>query len=479
MSHNRYLSLAMPMKEIVAVNDAINETTDITSIQITLVTSSFQPIALEYLFLLRQFNTVEINHYLKKILAKQCANDEMKKKCLEQSHHQIFWLSKQIWAQNKRLAKPWQNSKLSLNRHRKLANHYLRELAMVSGSQAYIIAEKAANILLNVLENNENDYLSYFEMAWLNLNYLDNKQSAEHFLELAIQKSEKQHPLFAQFAKRHLAHIYYLQADYAIAASTMLDVLNDALYPEPEHQYEYARYLAMAGEHDLAKLYLEQTIEKTPIYLLFAQSEKDLLSIYDLDAFLESYHQETLKNITWEAERQWFESDLARLSLPQDFDSTDVFNEVLKKEQSNIKQQPLLLLKQEEKSLPKKLLSKVQTQLLNSLEYEERSYLERIQQKNLQWRGVNKIGGFLLHSSVVLLLAIFFVLMGKFIIIALGLGNTFRFDETIGQVFLLVLLLASSGAYLFQLKPLGMKKLFKQTHLFQSAILDVRQGIKE
>ncbi|MGV6810119.1 MAG: tetratricopeptide repeat protein [bacterium] len=479
MSHNRYLSLAMPMKEIIAVNDDINETTNDTSIEVTLATTSFQPIVLEYLFLLKQFNAVEINSYLKKLLREQCANDALQKKCFDHSQPQIFWLSKQIWAQNKRLSKPWQSKKLSLNRQRKLANHYLYELTHLSGSQAYGIAEKAANILLNVIESHPSDYLSYFEIAWLNLNYLDNLAKAEHFFEVAIQKSEKQHPAFAGFAKRHLAHIYYLQTEYRIAASTLLDVLNDDLYPEPEHQYEYARYLAAAGEHDLAKLYLEQTVEKTPIYLLFAQNEKDFLSIYDLDEFLECYHQETLKNITWEAERQWFESDLARLSLPQDFDSTDVFNEILKEEQSQIKQQPLLLLKQEEKSLPKKLLNKVQTQLLTMLEHEEKNYLERIQQKNIQWRGINKIGGFLLHTSVVLLLAIFFVLMGKVIILGLGLGNTFRFDETIGQVFILVLLLAGAGAYLFQLKPLGMKKLFKQTHRFQSAILDVRQGIKE
>lgn len=479
MLHDRYLSLAMPMKEIIAVNDDINENTDDSSIEVTLATTSFQPIVLEYLFLLKQFNAVEINDYLKKLLSAQCVNNTMQQKCLEHSQHQVFWLGKQIWAQNKHLSKPWQSSKLSLNRHRKLANHYLHELTHLSGSQAYSIAEKASNILLNIIESHQSDYLNYFEIAWLNLSYLDNLPKAEHFLEVAIQKSEKQHPAFAQFAKRHLAHVYYLQEEYHIAASTLLDVLQDELYPEPEHQYEYARYLAVAGEHDLAKLYLEQTIEKTPIYLLFAQVEKDFLSIYDLDEFLECYHQETLKNITWEAERQWFESDLARLSLPQDFDSTDVFNEVLKEEKNQIEQQPLLLLKQEEKSLPKKLLNKVQTKLLAMLEHEEKNHLERIQQKNLQWRSINKIGGVLLHTAVILLLAIFFVLMGKVIILGLGLGNTFRFDETIGQVFILVLLLAGVGAYLFQLKPLGMNKLFKQTHRFQSAILDVRQGIKE
>lgn len=385
------------------------------------------------------------------------------------------------------LAPPERVQRLSVNRHRKQADDYLQSLvidwlklngsvhsnALSNDQYTARLAEHALLKLINVVEE---DYMAYFEIAWLNLFFLDNYAKAEQYFEIAVQFSEKKSPLFARFAKRHLAFVYYKQQEYVIAANTMLDILNEQLYPNPEYQYEYARYLAMAGDHELSKIYLEQVTEKLPIYLLLAQMENDFLKIQDLGDFIQQYRAETMFQICQETYRQWYACRLAKLSLPDDIDCSRVFEDTLKAQQTHIQKQSLVVVKQQENALPKNVIHLVQTKLINTLEHKEKACLQEIESKKSKWRGVNKIGGFLLHAAAVLLLAVLFVLMAKFIIITLGWGNTFRFDETVGQVFILVLALGGVGSYLFQSQPLGMKKLFKQTYRFQSAIVDVRQG---
>jgi hypothetical protein len=75
----------------------------------------------------------------------------------------------------------------------------------------------------------------------------------------------------------------------------------------------------------------------------------------------------------------------------------------------------------------------------------------------------------LIHAASILLLATLFVLASKYILVAVGLGASFYFDELTSKTFVAVLFLGMIGTYLLRSQPFGVKRLFQKSLLFKNA----------
>lgn len=465
MSQAMKLSLAKPAKEVSHMKFICPP---------RLKSFGLRRMTFEYASSIKNLSAIDISNYLLEELEWRLKERKDLIPCLEGIGDQLIRVGKGLETQYNQF-----RDNISCDQDRDRINAQLLNLINADKADQLLAQQIEISLLRRVRLNQEEDPLSYFEIAWLNIFYLNNYLKAEQYLEACIQFSTHAEFKLTQLAKRHLAYVYYLQKEYEIAASTQLDVLNAELYPEPEYQYEYARYLAISGDADLAKVYLEQAIDKFPFYLLLIQLEPDFIAIKDMSAFLSRYRNETLQHIWKQTKEKWGECRLADVDLPEELNSEQVFFNTLKRQQRYIQEQPFILVKKNEKVLANSVIRQVKTDIIHHLQSEEHACQQQIEEKKMKWQGVNKVGGMLLHAAAVLLLAVLFVLMMKFIIIAVGLGNTFRFDEAIGQFFILVVVLASVGSYLFQSKPLGTKRLFKRSYAFKNAITNVEQVVGE
>jgi hypothetical protein len=352
----------------------------------------------------------------------------------------------------------------------RLANYALMQVLDSEGTEQLSAIQSAQDLLKCAIEKNPKNYQARFDLAWLALFYLYDYDSAEYHFLLAAQTAQKNNHLFALFAQRHLAKARYEKGDYQGAESAMSDVLNTTLHPDPEYQYEYARYLAAMGELKLASLYLEQAIEKLPIYYTQASVEPDFKNKGIIRHLLSSYKQQSLKYIREQSQHAWQRCQLSTLELPKEISSRRVFQETCQKHEQEIQKHPFVIVKKNQPQITAQLLKYAKEALLIQLVNEEKHCQNKIVHKRSKWKFVNKSGGFLLHAASILLLAIVFVLTAKYMLVAFGLGASFYFTELTSKVFVAVLFLGILGAYLFRSQPFGLKRLFQKSLLFKNAM---------
>ena len=455
---------------------------------IPLQTPTFHRIDIEYIAVLKAYNAKKIATHLITGL-----NDNLhtaSKSFVWESHidTQLDQIISRIALHSSRLLPDIRNThqdhsgKLSNRRYIKrelpeerLASHALLQVLNSQADNQASAIESAQNLLQRAIQKNSNNYQAQFDLAWLALFYLHDYEQAEYHFLLAAQIAQKNNHLFALFAQRHLAKARYEKGDYQGAESAMSDVLNTTLHPDPEYQYEYARYLSATGELKLASLYLEQAIEKLPIYYTQASVEPDFENKGIISHLLSSYKEQSLKYIREQSQDAWQRCQSSALELPDEISSKQVFQETCQKHEQEIQKHPFVIVKKNQQQITAQLLSYAKEALLTQLAHGEQHCMKRIVHKRSKWKFVNKSGGVLIHIASVLLLAILFVLAAKYVLVAVGLGAAFYFNELTSKVFVLVLFLGLLGTYLFRSQPFGIKRLFQKSLRFKNAMNSVHK----
>lgn len=357
----------------------------------------------------------------------------------------------------------------------RLANYAILDVIKSDTSISIQAAKHAIELITQSLDENSDNYKAHFELAWLQLFFLKNYKQAESHFIISVQQSRHKNPLFSLFSLRHLAKLRYEKRDYTGAESAMSEVLNKTMHPDPEYQYEYARYLAAAGELKLSAMYLEQAIEKLPIYYMQATVEPDFKGKGIISQLLTTYKEQSLIYIREKSEEAWQQSKLANLDLPKEISTHRVFKETCEKHEAEIKKHSLVIVKKSRAQINEQLLKRSKEALLTELIDKENQYMKKIVHKRTHWKLINKSGGVLIHAATVLLLATLFVLVAKIILTSVGLGSVFYFEEVTGQAFLAVMILGLAGFYLLRSQPFGVKKLFQKSLLFRDAMTVVHK----
>ena len=446
----------------------------------------FHRIDIEYIVVLKAYNKTKISEYLIAGLKNNLHTATQSFVWESQVDTQLEQIVSRIALHSSRLLPDIRNSyqddvskvnKLSNRRYIKrerpeerLANCALIQVLNAQGAEQLSAIKAAQNLLRRAVQKNPSNYQIQFELAWLALFYLQDYDTAKNHFVLAIHYSRKNNHLFMLFAQRHLAKTCYEKGDYKGAERIMSDVLNMTLHPDPEYQYEYARYLAAMGELKLASLYLEQAIEKLPIYYTQASIEPDFQNKGIIRHLLSSYKEQSLKYIREQSQTAWQHCKLSRLELPKEISSQRVFQETYAKHEYEIKKHPFVIVKKNQQQMMAQLFNNAKEALLTQLINEEKHCLKKIVHKRSNWKVVNKSGGFLIHAASILLLAILFVLAAKYVLLALGLGASFYFNELTSKVFVAVLFLGILGTYLLRSQPFGVKYLFQKSLLFKNAM---------
>ena len=450
---------------------------------IPMETAIFHRIDIEYIAVLKAYNTDKISKHLITGLKDNLQAASKSFVWEAQIYTQLEQIISRIALHSSRLLPGIRNSYQddggkSFNRRyikrerpeERLANHALLQVLDSPVEHQGAAIQSAQHLLQRAIQKNPKNYQAQFDLAWLALFYLHDYDCAEQHFLLVAQNAQKSNHLFALFAQRHLAKARYEKGDYQGAESAMSDVLNTTLHPDPEYQYEYARYLAAMGDLKLASLYLEQAIEKLPIYYTQASAEPDFKNKGIISHLLSSYKAQSLKYLREQSQHAWQRCQLSALELPKEISSKQVFQETYQKHEQEIQKHPFVIVKKNQQQITTQLLNYAKEALLTQLVNEEKHCLKEIVHKRSNWKFVNKSGGVLIHAASILLLAILFVLTAKYILIAVGLGASFYFNELASKVFVLVLFLGILGTYLFRSQPFGMKRLFQKSLLFKNAM---------
>jgi len=443
----------------------------------------FQRIDIEYISLLKDYDEKTISQIISSNLKNNLKQATSSYIWEQQLSSQVDQISSRLVFQRAGLLKQTQLSqqtpqsnlaKQQYNRHSLLNDRLGKNLilAVLEADEKHkpVVTQDAIKRLTQVISRAKDNYQLHFDLGWLYLFYQNNYTQAEKYFEIAVQQASTRNSLFALFASRHLAKAHYLNGNYKKAEAVMTEVLNSTFNPDPEYQYEYARYLAAMGELKLASMYLEQTIEKLPIYYTQATLEPDFYSKGIISQLLQTYKEQTLIYIREQYTQTWQQSRLAKLELPEDLSTQQLIQESCEKYEAEIKKHPLVIVNNNREQVKQQLIKYSKEALLTELIDKETYYMKAIGIKRDAWKRINKSGGMLIHAASILLLGTLFVLAAKFVLVSLGLGTVFYFEEVTGRAFIGVLILGFLGSYLLKSQPFGIKKLFRKSLLFRDAM---------
>lgn len=428
----------------------------------------FQRIDIEYIVALNNESEASINHRLVSGLQNNLEQANKRHTWEQQLESQIDHISARLITQNHTLFEQ-NTSKQPIEK--------TLVLSVLKADESHVSAtvQSAIKKLHQVISDNKENYYVSFALAWLYLFYQNNYVEAEKYFEVAMQQAHHKDSHFFLFASRHLAKTHYLNGDAPAAEAIMIEVLNSSLHPDPEYQYEYARYLAAMGELKLSSLYLAQAIEKLPIYYMQATVEPDFQSKGIISQLLSTYKEQSLKYLREQYKETWRESNLDKLDLPEGLSTKQAFQASCKQHEEKINKHALVIVKNNREHIKQQLLKHSKETLLTELIHKEAEYIKAIGNKRDKWRWVNKSGGVLIHAASVLLLGTLFVLAAKFILVSLGLGTVFHFEEVTGRAFLGVIVLGFMGFYLLKSQPFGIRKLFQKSLRFRDAMTTVHR----
>ncbi len=349
------------------------------------------------------------------------------------------------------------------------ANRNLTEIFTHTESVVQPRLALAEHLLQNTLKINHKDYQAHFELAWLYLFLLERLPEAEVHFKLAARYAQRIDPVLAVLALRHLADTRYSLGKFSEAVHTAQRLLQlDS--SDLEYTYEYARYLAASGEEQLAARTLSQVIYQSPLYYLQAQSEPDFAHNATIQTILHDLHAVQVRHIHFQVQTHWQQSELAKLTLPDQISPAHVFHHVIAQQLRAMQQLPYVTLNRREQQIGRMILATTHKRIHRELRLRSRHYETKSEQKRAQWSWVNKIGGFCLHTSSVLLLGalMFFALQGLVTWWGLPLLTPYWLNQVFSSIFILGL----TGTFLFQFVPFGVKKLLrKQLELDNTLLL--------
>ena len=338
------------------------------------------------------------------------------------------------------------------------ASKKLSESLTAPASQVQQQVTLAEHLLKHALAINHHDYRAHFELGWLYLFVFDKLNKAEQHFTYAARYAEGRDTAFANLAWRHLADVRYGLGKFGEAVETLARVLQ-ATPSDPEPVYEYSRYLVASGEAALAVRHLSGLINRSPLYYMQAQCEQDFAGQEAVTDLLEDLRANQVRQIRHQIHHSWQESTLATLALPEQIDSKQVFNQVIEQHLRVMTQLPYITLNQREQQIGKLILATAQKRIQRELQSRSRQYERVVEQKRSRWRWINKTGGVMLHTALILMLAALMFFLIQFAFKPLGFNLwTVGADRLLG----ISLLLAGAGSLLFQFVPFDVKKLLRK-----------------
>lgn len=342
------------------------------------------------------------------------------------------------------------------------ASKKLAESLVTQGHAAQERVALAEHMLRDALCVNDNNYRAHFELGWIYLFMLGRlRDSVFHFQQAAVQ-ARSTDPAFSLFAQRHLADAQYGAGQCDAAVETALQVVHQAGDGDLESQYECARYLAAAGEHNLAARRLAQVVARSPVYYVQAQVEPDFADNTDVSCLLRDLRSIRVKRIQAYVQDHWQQTPLATLALPDQINGAELFRQVVHQHTRVLTHLPYVTLSQREQQIGKMILAASQKRILREMRQRSRYYEAVAEQQRSRWNWVNQVGGALIHTAAVLLLAALMFYLLRSITELLGYGGLLGSDAIINPILGGVFLIGVVGIALFQFVPFGMKHLLRK-----------------
>ncbi|OQX14019.1 MAG: hypothetical protein BWK73_10660 [Thiothrix lacustris] len=393
--------------------------------------------------------------------------------------HQVEWMAALIARQGAWLQqdKERQRKQLLSNSHGDFilyragmsvdfAGKKLSEALRVSANDAQQRVALAVQMLKDGLQVNPHNYRAHFELGWAYLFMLKQLPEATFHLEAAAQQAQASDPLFARFARRHLADAWHGQQQFSKAAEIALSILPEAATDALEVRYELSRYLSAAGEMPLAAQHLAQVVGRSAIHYVQAQAEPDFAGQGEIQTVLEDLRSIRVQRIQHYVHANWQQDALATLPLPDQIDSGELFNQVVDQHERVMTHLPYATLSQREKQIGDRILNASRQRVIREVRLRSRHYEQVAEKERQRWSWVNQTGGALVHLSTILLLASLMFYLLRFALDLLGVGNLLNADTLVGNILGSMLLLGITGVTLLQFVPWGMKKLLlKQLEL--------------
>ncbi len=174
------------------------------------------------------------------------------------------------------------------------ANNDIREAMAGDREHGKWLLIAAFKQLHKAIRLNPRNYKAHFDYAWLCSFFFRNPAKAAFHLEKAVQEAFELHPGFTIFALRYLAETRRDLHKYDGA----VEAANEAYMLDREHtpqiQFDLARYLTLAQQHEKAAKYLEGLLGEYPEYYWQVVAEPDFRSNPDVAGLIEALFWEFL-----------------------------------------------------------------------------------------------------------------------------------------------------------------------------------------
>jgi tetratricopeptide (TPR) repeat protein len=342
------------------------------------------------------------------------------------------------------------------------ASQKLSESLLTQGDSAQQRVLLAEHMLKDALRVNERNYRAHFELGWIYLFLFGRLHDAISRLGQAAVYAQPHDPAFALFAQRHLADACYGAGDYGAAIDISLGVVNQSKQDDLESLYECSRYMSATGANREAAQRLSYVVARSPVYYLQAQVEPDFASNAEVSGMLRDMRAVRVKRIQSYVHTHWKQNPMACLPLPDRIDSGDLFKQVVHQHVRVLSHLPYVTLSNRERQIGDLILNASQQRIMREVKQRSRHYERVAEQKRSRWGWVNQVGGALIHTSAVLLLAILMFYLFRIALGALGMGGVLGSDAVISRILGGMLLLGAVGITLFQFVPFGVKKLLRK-----------------
>lgn len=259
-------------------------------------------------------------------------------------------------------------------------------------------------LLAKILNNNPNDYLCHFQLAWL-YSQSNNLALADRHFNIAALQSQTLNPLFSCFAYRHLSDVRYRAKKYSQALLAIESARESSNTFNAELQFEYVRMLSVAQRTSQALKQLTILLSKAPFYEVLAQYDPDLLDNPSIHRYLSMRRQQHQQNISNNVLLQWENDPLRLLDLDKELGQKHSLDALREKQQHTLERLPHLLI-QDEATTSQLIQQQNRHFVMNTLDVRKQNYIQQIESHQKRAQRVHHWGQLLIYIMVIILMAL-------------------------------------------------------------------------
>lgn len=335
----------------------------------------------------------------------------------------------------------------------------------------------AEHILKDALRVNHRNYHAHFGLGWSYLFLVDQPERAEFHLGCAVRiaREERNLPL-AVFSMRHLADVRYSLGKFEAAALLGREMvsLNDTDDEEP--LYEFIRYMAAAGEVEEATRKLSELVSRSPVYFLQAQAEPDFIRHKSINTMLQTISQVRVERIQDYVRSTWQANHFARLPLPDGIDPDALVQQTFQKHIKVMSHLPHGILSQQEHQIGDLIVRDSEKRIMQEMRVRSQQYEQVNEHKRRRWSWINRTGGVMVHSAVILFLACLMYFLARYLVGTLNMGLWIGNVSIVNNLLMLTPILLVVGVILLQFAPIGSRNLLRKQAALDNALKILSNG---